>query len=132
MPNNRSRGASCASWLSFKRPANFTHQPFPRCELTQPKHNHFPMPQPPTCDERVTVSIGHPIFIGVVRQSSVAYLTFYGNECGAGRYPQRRPQCSNEAVSGAKNQKQEQAGSGAEASAGSQDLLIRLLLGASV
>ena len=41
-------------------------------------------------------------------------------------------QCSNEAGSGAKNQEQEQAGSGAEASAGSQDLLIRLLLGASV
>ena len=41
-------------------------------------------------------------------------------------------QCSNEAASGAKNQEQEQAGSGAEASAGSQDLLIRPLSGASV
>ena len=41
-------------------------------------------------------------------------------------------QCSNEAASGAKIQEQEQAGSGAEASAGSQDLLIRPLSGASV
>ena len=44
----------------------------------------------------------------------------------------RGSQCSNEAGSGAKNQEQEQAGSGAEASAGSQDLLIRPLLGSSV
>ena len=44
----------------------------------------------------------------------------------------RMKQCSNEAASGAKNQEQEQAGSGAEASAGSQKLLLSLLLGASV
>ena len=44
----------------------------------------------------------------------------------------RLRQCSNEAGSGAKNQKQEQAGSEAEASAGSQKLLLSLLLGASV
>ena len=43
-----------------------------------------------------------------------------------------REQCSNEAGSGAKNQEQKQAGSGAEASAGSQKLLLSLLLGASV
>ena len=41
-------------------------------------------------------------------------------------------QCSNEAASGAKNQEQEQAGSGAEASTGSQELLKSLLSGASV
>ena len=61
-------------------------------------------------------------------------VTFSAYQCGTDvpSYSDTVWQCSNEAASGAKNQEQEQAGSGAEASTGSQELLKSLLSGASV